>query len=61
MSLNEFFSMGGYGLYVWSSYAISAVVLLLNVIQPIMRERRTVRELQKRFSLTTANKSDEHS
>ncbi len=60
MSLNEFFSMGGYGIYVWSSYGICAVVLLLNVIQPIMRERRTIRELQKRFSLTTVNKSDEH-
>lgn len=60
MSLNEFFSMGGYGIYVWSSYGICAVVLLLNVIQPIMRERRTIRELQKRFSLTKANQSDEH-
>ena len=60
MSLNEFFSMGGYGIYVWSSYGICAIVLLLNVVQPIMRERRTIRELQKRFSLTTTNKSDEH-
>ncbi len=61
MSLNDFFSMGGYGIYVWSSYGICAVVLLLNVIQPIMRERKTIRDLQKRFSLTKENKSDKHS
>ncbi len=61
MSLNDFFSMGGYGAYVWSSYGICAVVLLINVIQPIMKERRTVRELQKRLSLTKKNKSDKHS
>jgi heme exporter protein D len=61
MALNDFFSMGGYGAYVWSSYGICAVVLLLNVIQPIIRERRTIRELQKRFSLAKENKSDKHS
>jgi len=49
MSLTEFFSMGGYGTYVWSSYAICAVVLLANVVQPLLRERKTLRELRKRL------------
>jgi heme exporter protein D len=26
--MKEFFAMGGYAFYVWSSYAISAVVLI---------------------------------
>ncbi len=46
----EFFSMGGYGSYVWSSYAITFVVLALNIIQPIMRERKTIRDLKKRLN-----------
>jgi heme exporter protein D len=49
MSLTEFFSMGGYGVYVWSSYGICLVALLLNIILPIMKERKTMRELQKRL------------
>ncbi len=49
MTLNEFIAMGGYGLYVWSSYSICVVVLLINMIQPIMRERKTIAELKKRF------------
>jgi heme exporter protein D len=49
MTLSEFINMGGYGSYVWSSYGICAVVLFINVIQPIMRERRTMREIQKRL------------
>jgi heme exporter protein D len=49
MTLNEFFSMGGYATYVWSAYGICSVVLILNVIQPLMRERKTIRELQKRL------------
>lgn len=26
----EFFAMGGYGSYVWSAYALCAVVLIVN-------------------------------
>lgn len=28
-SMSEFLSMGGYGLYVWGSYAVTAVLMLL--------------------------------
>ena len=38
--MQEFFHMGGYALYVWSSYAIGLVVLLANVIAPIRRQHR---------------------
>jgi heme exporter protein D len=49
MSLTDFLSMGGYGKYVWSSYGICFIVLVLNIVQPIMRERKTMRDLQKRL------------
>lgn len=44
-SLPEFFAMGGYAAYVWSSYALAAVVLAWNVVQPLRRERRLLRAL----------------
>jgi heme exporter protein CcmD len=31
VTLNEFISMGGYGPYLWASFALSTGVLLLNV------------------------------
>ena len=49
MALNDFFSMGGYATYVWSAYGISFVVLILNIILPLLRERKTIRELQRRL------------
>ena len=49
MSVTDFISMGGYGVYVWSSYAITLVALTLNIVLPIMKERRTIRDLQKRL------------
>ena len=33
MSVAEFFDMGGYALYVWGSFGVSA---LLMIIEPIM-------------------------
>lgn len=49
MSLTDFLSMGGYAKYVWSSYGICAVVLILNIILPLISERKTMRDLQKRL------------
>jgi len=44
-SFAEFLAMGGYGFYVWTSYGIALVVLLLNVIVPAMQRKQFLREL----------------
>ena len=31
-SLNEFLEMGGYGLYVWGSYGMALLCILIEVI-----------------------------
>lgn len=41
----DFLSMGGYAFYVWSAYGIVAVVLIVNCILPLLRERRLLRRL----------------
>jgi heme exporter protein D len=41
-SASEFFAMGGYGLYVWGSYAVTALAL---VLEPILVARRHQRAL----------------
>ncbi len=43
--MSEFFNMGGYAVYVWSSFGISFVVLLLNVLFPILRRRQLKRDV----------------
>jgi heme exporter protein D len=40
MSLNEFFHMGGYAFYVWTSYGIALFVLLVNVISPLRQHSK---------------------
>jgi len=39
-SVSEFFAMGGYGLYVWGSYAVTAVALGAEVFL-VRRRART--------------------
>jgi len=54
MSLQEFINMGGYGFYVWTSYGICFVVLLLNLVLPIIQRKQLLRQLalkQKRQEL----------
>ena len=47
MNWSDFFHMGGYALYVWTSYGIAFVILIINVIVPIVRKQRLLRELQR--------------
>lgn len=41
----EFFHMGGYGVYVWSAYAVWLGVMIFNVVQPAIKARGTIRRL----------------
>jgi heme exporter protein D len=45
MTVSEFLNMGGYAFYVWTSYALAAVVLIANLIAPVLQARRQKREL----------------
>jgi heme exporter protein D len=38
-SASEFFAMGGYALYVWGSYAVTAALIAVEVVALVRRER----------------------
>ena len=46
--LEAFLHMGGYAPYVWSSYAIAVVLLVLNIVLPQRAERAALRRLVRR-------------
>ena len=41
MNLGEFFSQGGYGFFVWSSYGMAALLMVAEVAL-LVRQRRTI-------------------
>jgi heme exporter protein CcmD len=45
----EIFMMGKYSAHVWSSFGITAVVLVICVLQARRRHRNVVRDLQTRI------------
>ena len=46
-SWDAFWSMGGYGLYVWGSYAMTVIVLAFEVGQLKSRRRAALQELAR--------------
>jgi heme exporter protein D len=49
MNWSEFFAMGGYAGYVWGVYAIAAIVLGFNIVQPLLRRRDVVKRLRNYY------------
>jgi len=45
-SWQQFWDMGGYAAFVWSSYGIAAAVLMANVIVPVVAHRRLKRRIR---------------
>ena len=44
-SVSEFFAMGGYGLYVWGSFGLTAAVMVIEVFLVSQRRRNSLRNL----------------
>ena len=42
-SASEFFAMGGYGLYVWGAYGVTALCMVAEPMLAARRRRRAVR------------------
>jgi heme exporter protein D len=46
-SANDFFAMGGYGLYVWGSYSVTAAWMLLEPVLAARRHRAALQALRE--------------
>jgi heme exporter protein D len=55
MNLTEFFHMGGYAFYVWTSYAIALLVLLVNVILPLRQRKKLLDNIARSARRTRRN------
>jgi len=49
MNLTEFLDMGGYGFYVWTSYGISLLVLVINVILPTRQKTKLLADIARKI------------
>lgn len=47
MTWSQFWAMGGFAFYVWSAYAFTFVVVVINTVQPLIRRRQVIRFLRR--------------
>jgi heme exporter protein D len=57
-SFSAFIEMGGYGLYVWSAYSITLVVIVYNISRPILMRKQVIREQKRMQQHLPAGKED---
>ena len=44
--MSDFLSMGGYGAYLWPSYAVFVIVLAIDAVAPRIRRKRVLAEIR---------------
>lgn len=53
----EFFAMGGYAFYVWGSFGVTALALLIEPLLIKKRRSEVLRSLQREVSVSAKEKS----
>ncbi len=55
--MSEFFSMGGFGAYIWSAMAAAAFFMILEPVQLIMKRKAALKEIKRVVRLEERQKS----
>jgi len=58
MNWSEFFHMGGYAFFVWTSYGLTLIVIVANIVSPIMQRKKVISRIKraiKREEIELAN------
>jgi len=48
-SINDFLAMGGYGFYVWISYGVTALALVLLIILSKQKHKQVLQNINQRY------------
>ena len=46
-SWSEFFNMGGYAFYVWTSYGLMLLMLVVNVVSPMVERKKVIARIKR--------------
>jgi heme exporter protein D len=47
MNWSEFFNMGGYAFFVWTSYALTLIIIVANIVSPMLQRKRTIARIKR--------------
>lgn len=46
-AISDFFHMGGYAVYVWCSFGVCFLTLIVNIVLPIRAETKTLKSISR--------------
>ncbi len=52
MNWSDFFTMGGYGFYVWGSYGVTALLIIVEIIWVLQRRKALLNRLARMSRLS---------
>ncbi|HEB82649.1 MAG TPA: heme exporter protein CcmD [Gammaproteobacteria bacterium] len=47
MNWSEFFNMGGYAFYVWTSYGLMLLLLVANIVSPMWQRKKIIARIKR--------------
>jgi len=57
-SAGNFFAMGGYAFYVWGSYGVTALFLVLEIVLLVLRKRTITQRVGRRIRMRIEVKNE---
>jgi len=55
MNWSEFFHMGGYAFFVWTSYALTLVIVVANIVSPVMQRKKIIARIKRAIKRENLN------
>lgn len=49
MNWSEFFHMGGYAVYVWTSWGLSLAVFVYHILQAKLTKAKLIRDIKRQY------------
>ena len=60
-SFSDFLAMGGYGLYVWGSFGVTALIMIAEPILAVRRRTSLIARLKRQIRAERGSQSDNRS
>jgi len=54
----EFFSMGGFGVFIWSAMGIALALMIIEVLTLIFKRRALIKQIKRNNRLNARQQSD---
>ncbi len=56
--MTEFFSMGGFGIFIWSAMGIALALMILEPVSLIMKRRSVIKQIKRTKRLDARRKQN---